>query len=360
MKLGFGLYRHQLDDDHFQFARQCGATHLVVHLVDYFHQGGNENPRDTQPTGGLMGWGRAGNSNPLWTVEQLLALRLKIEKHGLTFYAIENFDPAHWHDILLDGPARGTQMETIRQIVRNVGEAGIPVIGYNFSIAGVFGRTTGTYARGGAESVGQEGEPPSTLIPQGMVWNMRYRDELGPGVIEPFSHEELWRRFKRFLDDVLPDAERAGVRLALHPDDPPMPTIRGTPRLVYQPRLYDRVLDLNPSPSNQLEYCLGTLTEMSEAGAQCEGVYQALDRHSARGALAYVHVRNVHGRVPHYQETFLDDGDLSIPRALSILKKNNFQGVIIPDHAPSMKCPAPWHAGMAYAMGYLKSILDGD
>jgi mannonate dehydratase len=57
MKLGFGLYRHQLDDDHFQFARQCGATHLVVHLVDYFHQGGNENPRDTQPTGGLTGWG---------------------------------------------------------------------------------------------------------------------------------------------------------------------------------------------------------------------------------------------------------------------------------------------------------------
>lgn len=357
MKLGFGLYRHQLDDNHFRFTAQCGATHLVVHYVDYFKQGGADNASNNQPTGTLMGWGRAGDPDTLWAVDELIALRKRVESHGLVLHAIENFDPAHWHDILLDGPKRAQQIENVRQIIRNVGVAGIPVIGYNFSIAGVYGRIKGPFARGQAESVGLDGEPDPTPIPEGMVWNMRYRDTLGPKVIEPFSHDELWRRLDRFLADVLPVAEKAGVRLAAHPDDPPLPTVRGTPRLVYQPGLYDKLLDLHKSRSNALEYCLGTLAEMSEAGPRCEGVYDALERHSARQSLAYIHVRNVVGRVPNYRETFIDEGDLDMRCIISILRRNRFDGVLIPDHTPLMSCPGSWYAGMAYAMGYLKALL---
>ena len=358
MKLGFGLYRHQLDDAHFRFARQCGATHLVIHLVDYFNQAGAENSRATQPTGGLSGWGRAGDPERVWSTAELLELKGRIEQHGLALHAIENFDPAHWHDILLNGPERARHIENVREIIRNVGAAGIPVIGYNFSIAGVFGRTTGPYARGGAESVGLEGPPDSAAIPEGMVWNMRYRDRLGPGVIGPISHEELWRRLERFLAEVLPVAEKAGVQLALHPDDPPLATVRQTPRLVYQPRMYDRVLEMHASPSNQLEYCLGTLAEMTEAGEGCEAVYAALERHAGQKGIAYVHIRNVRGRVPEYQETFIDEGDLNVRRAIAILHRHGFDGVLIPDHTPLMSSPGGWHAGMAFAMGYLKALLD--
>lgn len=359
MKLGLGLYRHQLNDDHFRFARQCGATHVVVHYVDYFSEGGADNPRNTQPTGGTRGWGRAGHPSELWTAGELRELRGRIEAHGLKLFALENFDPAHWYDILLDGPNREAQIATIRQLIRNIGEAGIPVMGYNFSIAGVFGRISSTCARGGAQSVGLSGQPDPSPIPRGMVWNMQYAQYLEPGIIEPFDHEELWRRLARFLDDVLPTAERVGVRLALHPDDPPLPTVRSTPRLVYQPRMYDRVLALNSSVSNKLEYCLGTLAEMSEAGIDCEGVYEALDRHAAQQALAYVHVRNVRGRVPHYHETFIDDGDLDMHRVMSILHRNGFDGVLIPDHTPLPTCPGPWYAGIAFAMGYIKALIDG-
>src|SRR5215471_4501575 len=146
MKLGLGLYRHMLTRENFQFARQAGATHLVVHLVDYF-KGGTHNPRDNQPTGAEQGWGLAGDPDKLWTLKELLELRKLAESDGLQIEAIENFDPAHWHDVLLDGPKREQQIENIKVILRRIGEAGIPVMGYNFSIAGVCGRVTGAFAR---------------------------------------------------------------------------------------------------------------------------------------------------------------------------------------------------------------------
>ena len=153
MKLGLGLYRHMLTRENFLFARQAGATHLVAHLVDYF-RGGTHKTRDDQPTGTDRGWGMAGEPDKLWTFDELVTLRRAVEQEGLKLEAIENFDPAHWHDILLDGPKRAQHIENVKTILRRMGEAGIPVMGYNFSIAGVAGRTTGPYARGGAPSRG--------------------------------------------------------------------------------------------------------------------------------------------------------------------------------------------------------------
>jgi mannonate dehydratase len=349
MKLGLGLYRHMLTRENFQFARQAGATHVVAHLVDYF-QGAGAGVGD-QPTGTEIGWGRAGDPDRLWTVDELTALRREINAVGLKLEAIENLDPAHWHDVLLDGPKKREQLENVKTIIRRVGEAGIPIIGYNFSIAGVCGRVKGPFARGEAVSVGMDG-PLETPIPRGMAWNMVYDAEAGPGTVPPITHETLWQRLEEFLDEVVPVAEDAGVTLAAHPDDPPLPTMRGQPRLVYQPHMYQRLLDLRPSPANALEFCLGTLAEMTEGD-----VYEAADRYSKQGKLAYVHFRNVQGKVPHYHETFVDDGDVDMHRVLRILKTNGFDGVLIPDHTPQMSCGAPWHAGMAYALGYMRGAL---
>jgi len=359
MHLGFGLYRHQLDDDHLRFAKQCGATHVVVHLVDYFRQGeASGNAKGDQPTGGQYGWGRAGDPENLWTLHELSAIRRKIESHGLKWHAIENFDPAHWGDILLDGPQRATQIEKIKTIIRNIGAAGIPVMGYNFSLAGVYGRQKGKWARGDAESVGLDGYIDESPMFDGMVWNMRLRNDVGPATVAPVSSTELWRRAENFLKEIVPVAAEANVRLAAHPDDPPLPTVRGLPRLIHQPEMFDRLLDLLPHHNNSLEYCLGTLTEMTERGENCSEIYKAVDRHSKRGAIAYVHFRNVRDTVPNYKETFIDEGDLDMARVLTILHRNKFDGVLIPDHTPLMSCAAPWHAGMAFAMGYMKSLMD--
>lgn len=350
MKLGLGLYRHQLNREHFAFARQCGCTHLVVHLVDYFKSYRSNQPGD-QPVGDDTGWGLAGDPNHLWTYEELAALRKEINDAGLELEAIENFDPAHWHDVLLDGPKKQQQLENLKTIIRNLGRAGIPIMGYNFSIAGVAGRVKGPFARGGAEAVGMDG-PFDEPLPNGMVWNMIYDRHAPPGTVPPATPDQLWQRLKDFLDAVIPVAEEAGITLAAHPDDPPLPTIRGQPRLVYQPRLYQKLIDMRPSSRNGLEFCIGTLAEMTEGD-----VYDAVDACSRQGRVAYVHLRNVRGKVPDYKETFIDEGDVDVLRVLQILKRNNFNGVIIPDHAPQMNCAAPWHAGMAYALGYLRAAL---
>ncbi|ACB77614.1 mannonate dehydratase [Opitutus terrae] len=350
MKLGLGLYRHMLTRENFLFARQAGATHIVAHLVDYF-RGGATKSRDDQPTGTDRGWGLAGDPAKLWTLEELVALRRDVEAAGLKLEAIENFDPAHWHDVLLDGPRRAEHIENVKTILRRLGEAGIPIMGYNFSIAGVAGRTTGPYARGGAPSVGMEG-PYDLPMPNGMVWNMIYDENAPQGTLASITHEELWRRCRAFLDEVLPVAEEAGVKLAAHPDDPPMPTVRGQPRLVYQPQLYQKLLDLNPSPANTLEFCIGSLAEMAEGD-----IYEIVDIYSRTGRLGYVHFRNITGKVPTYKETFIDDGDVDMLRVLEILRRNGFDGVLIPDHTPAMSCAAPWHAGMAFAMGYMKGAM---
>lgn len=350
MKLGLGLYRHMLTRENFQFARQAGATHIVAHLVDYF-RGGSHATRDDQPTGTDYGWGLAGDPNQLWTLEELVKLRRDVETAGLKLEAIENFDPAHWHDVLLDGPKRAQHIENVKTIIRRLGEAGIPVMGYNFSIAGVAGRTRGNYARGDAPSVGMEG-PYEVPMPNGMAWNMVVDANAPAGTLPSATHAQLWDRLQRFLDDVLPVAEKAGVKLAAHPDDPPMPTIRGQPRLVYQPQHYQKLIDLNPSRSNTLEFCIGSLAEMTEGD-----VYDAVDQYSRQQRLGYVHFRNVTGKVPTYKETFIDDGDIDMMRVLQTLKRNGFDGVLIPDHTPAMTCAAPWHAGMAYAMGFMRAAM---
>ncbi|MEI7728926.1 MAG: mannonate dehydratase [Verrucomicrobiota bacterium] len=350
MKLGLGLYRHQLNSEHYRFARQCGCTHLIVHLVDYFRSSRSNKPGD-QPVGDDAGWGLAGDPETLWTAEEMTALKREINTHGLELEAIENFDPAHWHDVLLDGPKKARHLENVKTIIRNVGQAGIPIFGYNFSIAGVAGRIKGNFARGEAEAVGMDGAFDKPL-PNGMVWNMVYDREASAGAVPVTTPEQLWQRLQVFLDAVIPVAEEAGVTLAAHPDDPPMPTVRGQPRLVYQPHLYQRLLDLKPSPRNKLEFCVGTLAEMSEGD-----IYQTVDTYSRQGKLGYVHLRNVRGKVPTYKEAFIDEGDVDMRRVIRILKQNGFDGVLIPDHAPQMSCAAPWHCGMAYALGFMRAVL---
>ena len=189
----------------------------------------------------------------------------------------------------------------------------------------------------------------------GMVWNMTF-DANAKGTAERtrITTEELWQRLSYFLDAMLPTAEKAGVMLAAHPDDPPVERIRDTPRLVIRPELYQKLIDLHPSPANGLEFCLGTMAEMPEGEMD---IYQATRHYAEQKRIGYVHFRNIRGRVPHYQEVFIDEGDIDMRRIVDILRKSDFQGVLIPDHAPQMACAAPWHAGMAHAMGYMTALL---
>ena len=148
MKLGLGLYRHMLRPEEFAFARQCGCTDLIVHLANYYAK----DKEIVKATDDKINYGSSQAGDPIWSLENLVSLQKQAADKGLRIYGIENFSPADWYDVLLDGPKKEEQMENLKEIIRNVGKAGIPTFGYNFSLAGVWGHQKTTQARGGAVS----------------------------------------------------------------------------------------------------------------------------------------------------------------------------------------------------------------
>jgi len=350
IKLGLGLYKSNLTKSNFEFARQSGATHLVVQLVDYMKGGSNPSLSRNY----LNGWGETKNHNKYWELDYLIRLKKEINSHGLTWEAIENFDPSHWYDILLDGPNKHGQMDKLKYMIANIGKAGIPIMGYYFSIAGVWGWTSKRFGRGNPMTVGFDSTEIDINRPieKGMVWNMIYDNDC-QGHLGSISREEIWERISWFLKELVPVAEENGVILAGHPDDPPVPSLRGAARLFYNMEEYSKLMDIVDSPFNQFEFCLGTIQEMQDSNPLLE-----LDKYSGKGKIGYIHFRNVKGKVPNYREVFVDEGDLDMRAAIKILKKNKYKGVIIPDHSPEMSCDAPWHASMAFAMGYMKALID--
>lgn len=349
VKLGLGLYKSLLSRDNFRFAQQAGATHIVAQLADYVK---GEAPSLTKNY--LNGWGDTYNQGKLWQYDELIRLKREIESNNLKLEAIENFDPSHWYDILLDGPRKYDQLEGLKTILKNMGKAGIPIMGYYFSLAGVWGWTSGPVGRGEANSVVFDKSKVDIHqpIPKGMVWNMRYETNQGEDVVGPVSRKEMWERLEYFLKELLPIAEENNVKLVAHPDDPPLPEMRGTARLFYNTNEYEKLLDIHPSPANGFEFCMGTIQEMEGSD-----VYGLLDKYSREDRIGYIHFRNVVGKVPHYREAFVDEGDIDMVKALKILRKNRYEGILIPDHTPEMSTKAGWHTGMAYALGYMKGAI---
>ncbi|MEQ8403244.1 MAG: mannonate dehydratase [Silicimonas sp.] len=346
MKIGLGLYRRMLNEDHYRFAQQLGVSHVVVHLEDYF----SADPKLVAE--GRDNWGTSCAED--WTAETFHRLKADLATHDLELAAIENFAVAHWYDILLDGPDRDAQIEHLKSIVRAAGQAGVPCIGYNFSVTGVWGWVRGPFARGGAMSVGFDIDriDRDAPIPEGMVWNMAYRDRLGPKSQRPVSSDEIWLRYARFLDELLPVAEEAGVVLAAHPDDPPVDSLRMTAKLINSHDAYRRAFELSASPANKAELCLGCLQEMADGD-----IYDTVAEFARQDRIGYIHFRNVRGKVPNYHEVFIDEGDIDMARMIAVLKDNGYDGVLIPDHTPELHCNAPWHAGKAFAIGYMKALL---
>ena len=145
MKVGLGMYPGLLTPENYRFAVQAGATHVVAHLPGFSHREGRGLPPEK-----------------MWTYEELDELKQGMNAEGLDFYAIENFEVIHWYDVLLDGPRRDEQIEGLKELLRTMGAVGIDTIGYNFSLANVWGRIMSDKPRGGAtaSAFSQDQAPP--------------------------------------------------------------------------------------------------------------------------------------------------------------------------------------------------------
>jgi mannonate dehydratase len=189
---------------------------------------------------------------------------------------------------------------------------------------------------------------------------MRFDQELVPSDARAFDRTyqeaELWDTYEHFIDLVVPTAEAAGVRLALHPDDPPVPVVRGVPHLFRSVDALEKAVRLRPSPSLGIDLCLGTVSEMNGDPRD------AITRLGASKSIFYVHFRDVQGTVPQFQECFLGEGNFDPAAAMRLLREVGFDGFIIDDHTPLFDMdPAVgegWaYNGHAHSTGYLQGLL---
>jgi mannonate dehydratase len=168
-----------------------------------------------------------------------------------------------------------------------------------------------------------------------------------------FTAAEMWDNYVYFMKAVLPVAEEAGVKLALHPDDPPLPMLGNIARLFYHFEGFKRAMEEIPSPNSGLDFCMGCWSEMGP------GVLDAIRYFGPRGKIFYVHFRDVKGHVPSFQECFLGEGNVDVVAAMRALKEAGFSGFIIDDHVPHMVDDSDWnHRGRAFQTGYIMALLE--
>jgi len=281
-----------------------------------------------------------------WQVADLKRVKDQVDEYGLVLEALENVPRTFYDKAMLGLPGRDEQIENYQTTIRNMAEVGIPVLGYNWMPNRVW-RTPHAKGRGGALVTSYD----ATLIDTyPLVAGIREVEELEGGTV---SHDEMWANYKYFVDAVIPVVEEVGMKLALHPDDPPVPELGGIARLFDSSEGYKKAFEIAPSANHGMEFCMGCFSEMGE------DVIEALRYFGNDGRLFYIHFRDVQGCVPNFQECFLGEGNVDVVDAMRVLKEVNFDGFIIDDHVPQMIDDSSWrHRGHAHATGYILALVD--
>jgi mannonate dehydratase len=271
-------------------------------------------------------------------------VKATIEAHGLQLAAL-HASGLPKDKIVYGREGREEQLNTWIAVLRAIGAAGVPMTGLTFQPIGHF-RTEATPGRGGAMY--------STFDMEAYRRDPRQFAGRGRGDLagRELSEEKLWESAQWFFKRVVPVAEEAGVRIALHPDDPPVPDpLGGAARIVTSMENYDRIYNIAPSPANAMLFCQGCFAEMGE------DIYDAIAYAASAGRIGYVHFRDIRGTPYNFVETFIDEGQNDMLRAMQTYRDNGFYGPFMMDHTPHMPEGFDnWH-GHAYANGYIKALV---
>ncbi len=298
-------------------ARQIGVNHAIVPLSGVLEKVPRREYLDT-----------------------LKGIKASYEASGLAIAGVESH-PVAAEKIKLGVPGRDEEIANYCAVVEALGKVGIPMCCYNF-MAGIgwYRTKVDVPERGGALA---------------SEFDNREAEKQGLTEWGRISEERIWDNITYFLERIIPVAEKANVKMALHPDDPPLSPLRGIGRILTSGEAFRRVLRIAPSPVNGIAFCQANFKLMGED-------IQALVREfGGQGKIFFVHLRDVRGTREHFYETFHDNGPTDMPGMLKLYHQVGFRGPIRPDHAPTLADESndrPGYAmqGKVFAIGYMKGI----
>ena len=317
MRCGLGQF-HKPSPEFLKFAKEYGATDILLnqnsdkdnHLLDH---------------------------NNRWELKDLVSLRRTVESYGMKLSALQNVPTKFYDHIMLGGPKRDEQIENMIYTIRNIARAGIPIFGYNWMPSQVW-RTKPEYIRGKAEA---------TAFDYSVAKNLPLTHD------REYTEEEMWQNLEYWIKIITPIAEEEGIRLGIHPCDPPVPILGGIPQLMRSFDAYKRLIEIYPSDSNAIEFCQGTFAEMND------DIYEMIRYFGERKKILYVHFRNVSSQVPKFHEEYVNTGYVDMHRAMKIYKEVGYDSFFIDDHVPSTFQDTQFgHRGRAFAMGYIQALIE--
>ncbi len=284
-----------------------------------------------------------------WNADALARLREHVESFGLKLVAMHlplpsvDIEDQRWPSIMLGTSKRDRDIEQVCKCIEAAGKAGIPLLLYNLTVLPVIrdpGRASG---RGG--------------ITLSCFDYDKMKDEpLHPA--GPVSAEQAWERIEYFIKRVIPVAEECKVKMGCHPNDlsvPPGTSYRGIAPVLGNIDALKRFIDLHPSPHHGLLFCQDCVSEFSTSPEQ---VYEAIRYFGSRKKIFWVHFRNVRGGLLKFEETFPDEGDIDMLKAMRIYKEVGYDGVLIPDHVPKSALDSRWgHRAHGFCLGYIKALI---
>ena len=303
------LTADRVNDDNLQFYKAIGVDYLTIYPPPEFDSGEEY-------------------------TTYYARMRKLAESHGLK---LQNIAIKGADEITLALPERDREIERLKQMLQAMGKVGIPTLGYNFKPVGNF-RTEATYGRGGTVY--------STFNYDALMQDPPHNPD------KIIDETAMWENIDYFLHEIIPVAEENQVRMALHPDDPPIPEpLGGAARIVSTLDQYKRIFSLVPSRSNAMLFCQGCVTEMGV------DVYEAIRDIGTLGKIVYVHFRNVKGAPKDFQEVFLDEGDVDMVKAMKVYKDVGFNGPFMMDHTPGIPGDREGREGHAFAAGYIRALI---
>ncbi|MDA8290745.1 MAG: mannonate dehydratase [Actinomycetota bacterium] len=277
-----------------------------------------------------------------WELAALARLQARYRDYGLELAVLEDTPPMD--AIRLGRPGRDEQIEWLATQLRAMGRLGIGTLCYNWLAVSGWARTHHEIAgRGGALTTGYDDDA------------MRRSSPLcEPGEI---THDQLWDALGYFLRAVVPVAEESGVRICMHPDDPPIPEVRAVPRIMGTPDAFERLLRLVESDHSGITFCQGNFTLMTD------DLPALIRRFGGEGRIFFVHFRDVVGDARHFVETFHDEGPTDMLECMRAYRDVGFDGPLRPDHVPALDGESNESFGYAslgrlFALGYIRGLRE--